>query len=296
MQALVQSAPNFSEGRREEVIAALVGAVATGTGARVLTVAPDPVHNRTVITFVGSPEAVATAAMRGAEAAVRLIDLNQHRGSYPRMGAVDVIPFIPVSGCNLETCIALARQVGADLGSRLLLPVYLYDAAASRPDRHDVAAIRAGEFEGLRERVGRDPAWAPDFGPPTIHPTAGATAVGARLPFVILTLTLSSAAAADQIAAGLNLPGVRPLGSTPAGEIDLRISYHETPLHAVVAAVSGVAAQHGATVLHSELSGLVPAEALVAVAAESLRLKGFAADQVLESVGLRVEPVTEHRR
>lgn len=279
---LVQCAPNFSEGRREEVISALVGAIAMSGGVRVLTVAPDAVHNRTVITFAGAPEAVAAAAVRSAEAAIRLIDLNQHRGSYPRIGAVDVIPFIPVSGCSLEVCANLARQVGEEIGTRLSVPVYLYDAAAVRPDRQDLSAIRAGQFEGLREEMGRDPGRAPDFGPPTIHPTAGATAVGARLPFVVLTLTLSDPAAVAQVAAALEQPGVRLLGTTPAGELDVRVSYQETPLHVVYEAAARAAAQRGATVHHSELAGLVPVEALVATAAQTLRLKDFSSDQVLE--------------
>lgn len=279
---LVQCAPNFSEGRREAVVEALVGAVLKNGGVRVLTVAPDPVHNRTVITFVGPPAAVAIAAVQSAEAAVRLIDLNDHRGSHPRIGAVDVIPFVPVSGCSLEACADLARQTGAEIGARLGIPVYLYEAAATRPERQDLTAIRSGQFEGLRDAIGRDPDRAPDFGPPAIHPTAGATAVGARLPFVLLSLKLSDPGAVAHVAEALQQPGVRLLGTTPDGMLDLRVSYLETPLHAVYAAVSQSASERGATVLHSELGGLVPVEALVAAAAEALRLKDFGPDQVLE--------------
>ncbi len=291
--ALIQCAPNISEGRRPEVIEAVAHAAAS-CGVTILSVAPDADHNRTVITFAGPPAAVARAAVRCAEAAARLIDLNQHRGSYPRMGAVDVIPFVPISGCGVAECAALARQVGEAIGQQLGIPVYLYGEAATRPERRDLTRIRQVQFEGLRERVGQDPELAPDFGPEQLHPTAGCTAVGARMPRIAFHVRLGTgntelarkiAGAVDASLGGL--PGCTVLDVQPVGRTEVRIAmsltdYQQTPLHEVFERLRSEAERHGVPLAGSELLGLVPMDALIRAACHYLQVEGFAPDQVLE--------------
>lgn len=290
--AIVQCVPNFSEGRRPEVIEAIAGAIAT-QGVKLLSVSADADHNRAVITFIGGPEAVARAAVRGAEVAMRLIDLNQHRGNHPRMGAVDVIPFIPVSGCDMKDCVALASQVGEALG-QMGLPVFLYEAAATRPERRNLADVRRGEFEGLRDLIGTDPARKPDYGPEAIHPTAGCTAVGARMPLIAFNVNLgtSDLNIAKKIAKAVRgssggLVGCKALGIPLADRNQVQVSmnmvnYKETPLHRAFELIRLEAERYGVPVVGSEIVGLVPMEALVGVARHYLRLEGFKLDQVLE--------------
>ncbi|MBP2020183.1 glutamate formiminotransferase [Symbiobacterium terraclitae] len=290
--ALVQCVPNFSEGRRPEVIEAIAGAIAA-QGVRVLSVSADADHNRCVITFVGEPGAVAQAAIRGAEVAMRLIDLNQHRGNHPRMGAVDVIPFVPISGCDMADCVALARRVGEALGN-MGLPVFLYEEAATRPDRRNLADVRRGEFEGLREQIGVDPAKKPDFGPEKIHPTAGCTAVGARMPLIAFNVNLgtSDLSIAKKIAKAVRgssggLVHCKALGIPLADRGQVQVSmnmvnYKETPLHRAFELIKLEAERYGVPVVGSEIVGLVPVDALVGVARHYLRLEGFKSDQVLE--------------
>lgn len=290
--ALVQCVPNFSEGRRPEVIEAIAGAIAA-QGVKVLSVSADADHNRCVVTFIGSPGAVARAALRGAEAAIRLIDLNHHKGSHPRMGAVDVIPFVPVSGCTMEDCVALARQVGEALGN-MGVPVFLYEEAATRPERRNLADVRRGEFEGLRELIGADPAKDPDFGPKRIHPTAGCTAVGARMPLIAFNVNLgtSDLSIARKIARavrGSNGGLVHckaiavPLADRNQVQVSMNmVNYKETPLHRAFELIRLEAERYGVPVVGSEIVGLVPVDALVGVARHYLRLEGFKTDQVLE--------------
>src|SRR5579871_4145508 len=177
---LIECVPNFSEGRRPEVIRAIESAVAETPGVTVLDSESDANHNRMVLTFVGAPPAVKSAALAGSAKAIELIDLRKHTGEHPRMGAVDVVPFIPLSSATMEECVLLAREFAEEFASRFSVPVYLYERAASRDERRDLAKVREGQFEGLSEKIGVDPARDPDFGPKKIHPTAGATAVGAR--------------------------------------------------------------------------------------------------------------------
>lgn len=290
--ALVQCVPNFSEGRRPEVVEAIAGAIAA-QGVRLLSVSADADHNRCVITFVGEPGAVAQAAIRGAEVAMRLIDLNHHQGNHPRMGAVDVIPFVPISGCDMADCVALARQVGEALGA-MGLPVYLYEEAATRPERRNLADVRRGEFEGLREQIGADPAKKPDFGPEKIHPTAGCTAVGARMPLIAFNVNLgtSDLSIAKKIAKAVRgssggLVHCKALGIPLADRGQVQVSmnmvnYKETPLHRAFELIRLEAERYGVPVVGSEIVGLVPVDALVGVARHYLRLEGFKSDQVLE--------------
>ena len=181
---LVECVPNFSEGRRPEVVAAIRDAIASVEGVSVLDVSSDASHNRTVITFVAPVDSAVDAAFAGIRAASERIDLCQHTGEHPRIGATDVVPFIPLEGSTMEDCIALARALGERVGRELQIPVYLYERAATTPTRENLADVRRGEFEGLREELGKNPARAPDFGPAKIHPTCGATAIGAR-PFLV---------------------------------------------------------------------------------------------------------------
>ncbi|MEW8977175.1 MAG: glutamate formimidoyltransferase [Symbiobacterium sp.] len=296
--AVVECVPNFSEGRRPEVIEAIAGAIAA-QGVKVLSVSSDADHNRCVITFIGGPEAVARAAIRGAEVAIRLIDLNHHRGSHPRMGAVDVIPFVPVSGCDMTDCVALARQVGEALG-QMGLPVYLYEAAATRPDRRNLADVRRGEFEGLRELIGKDPDKKPDFGPEAIHPTAGCVAVGARMPLIAFNVNLgtSDLSIAKKIARAVRGSSgglvhckalAVPLAERGQVQVSMNmVNYKETPLHRAFELIRLEAERYGVPVVGSEIVGLVPMDALVGVARHYLRLEGFKSDQVLEKRLLEV--------
>src|SRR2546427_7774421 len=179
---IIECVPNFSEGRRKDVVDAIAGAIASVTGTKLLDVEMDANHNRAVITFIGDKKAVADAAFRGAQKAVETIDLTVHRGEHPRIGALDVCPFVPIAGVTMEDCIAVGRAVGERIARELKVPVYLYEEAATSPTRRALPDLRGGEVEGLREEIKTDPERAPDFGPLQLHPTAGAAGVGARCP------------------------------------------------------------------------------------------------------------------
>ena len=193
MSALVECVPNFSEGRDQAVLDALRAAITSVPGVRLLDVQADRDHHRSVFTFVSAPAAAAEAAFRAVRVASERIDLRRHSGEHPRMGATDVVPFIPVDGCTMEDCVALARALGERIGRELSIPVYLYAKAASRPSRERLPDVRKGEFEGLRDLIGKDPERDPDFGPRAIHPSAGATAVGARAFLVAYNIYLAKA-------------------------------------------------------------------------------------------------------
>jgi glutamate formiminotransferase len=291
--ALFGVVPNFSEGRRSEVIDAIVAALDV-PGARVVYAEADPDHNRLDTTVLGSGEAVSASAMAGAAVAVDLIDLNLHEGGHPRMGAADVIPFMPVRDVTMQDCIGLARSFGRELALTLDIPVYLYDRAALVPDRASLAEVRRGGFEGLREAVALGER-LPDFGPHAVG-RAGATAVGARKPLVAFNLYLDGTdeAAAKRIAAavresGGGLPAIRAIGfAVPEREgvvtVSMNLVDHEvTGLGAAYDAVARLAADEGMAVTDSEIVGLVPASALSEGDAERLNLRGFdPARQVLE--------------
>jgi glutamate formiminotransferase/formiminotetrahydrofolate cyclodeaminase len=290
---LVECVPNFSEGRRKYVIDAIV-AEARNRNVRVLDVESDADHNRTVLTFVGAPEEVRDAALAACGKAVELIDLNAHRGQHPRMGAVDVVPFIPLSGIALNDCVLLAKEFAAEFASKFKVPVYLYEEAATRPARKNLADVRKGEFEGLREEIGRNPERQPDYGPNTIHPTAGATAVGARKVLIAYNVNLATKDVniAKQIAKQIRgrdggLAYVKALGFELKDRGMVQVSmnmvdYTSTPLFKAYEAIRLLAENSGVEIAESEVVGLVPMDALTDVAQFYLKLLGFSKSQILE--------------
>ncbi len=276
------------------MVDAIVAAITAVPGAILLGAEMDADHNRSVLTFAGEPEPVMEAAFRAVATAKQRIDLNHHKGAHPRMGAADVVPFVPVEGLTLDDCAALARQVGERIGRELEIPVFLYESAASRPDRVSLADVRRGEFEGLRERIGVDPDRAPDFGPARIHPTAGATAVGARRFLVAFNANLntSDVRVAKAVAATVRegsggLKNVRALGFSIENGRRAQVSMNlvnteATPIHRVLHLVRAEAARHGAAISGCEVVGLIPQAALFDAAEAALQLEGFSRDQVLE--------------
>lgn len=286
MSKLVECVPNFSEGRDKAKVEAIVSAARQVRGVRVLDVEMDPDHHRSVLTFVADPEAALEAAFLAAGKARDLIDLRVHKGEHPRMGAVDVIPFIPVSGTDIPDCVQLAHRLGQRIGRELDIPVYLYDRAATRPARRDLAAVRKGQFEGLRTAIESDPERAPDYGPRRIHPTAGAVAVGARQQIINFNLNLDisdieagKAVARTVRASGGGLPALRAkeiaLSSGRVQVSTVLTDYKTTSLAVVLDAVGSQAAARGGKIISSEIVGLLPREALMDFAVERLALKGF---------------------
>jgi glutamate formiminotransferase / 5-formyltetrahydrofolate cyclo-ligase len=267
---LIECVPNFSEGREPAVVEAIVAAMAVD-GVSLLDYSLDTDHNRSVVTIAGSPAAVVEAAVRGAGKAAELIDLTQQVGVHPRIGAADVIPFVPVRDVSLVQCVLLARQAGQELWNRYGVPVYFYEAAAARPDRALLEDVRRGQFEGLRDAVRREVARRPDIGGPDLHPTAGASAVGARR-FLIawnLYLNTSDVATARSIAREIRassggLTGVKAMGVMAHGEAQISMNitdFQKTPISQVYAAVEEKAARFGVQVARGELIGLIPEEA-----------------------------------
>jgi glutamate formiminotransferase len=292
VRKIVQCVPNFSEGRRQEIIAGIVGEMQQVAGAQVLDVQSDVDHNRSVVTLVGEPEALVEAVFRGIRRAAESIDLNHHRGGHPRMGATDVVPFVPVRGVSMEDCVLLARELGRRVGDELGIPVYLYEEAASRPDRRNLADVRRGEYEGLKREIGTDPHRAPDFGPAVLG-TAGATAIGARPPLIALNVYLntSDVAPAQAIARAVRhstggLRHVKALGLVVEGQAQVSMNltdYRHTPVHRVVEMIRSEAAHRGLAITRSEVVGLLPSDALVDAARFYLHLDPFSADQILEN-------------
>jgi glutamate formiminotransferase len=288
---MVECIPNFSEGRRREVIEAIAAAVAGVAGVAVLDIHADADHNRSVITFAGAADAVAEAAFRAVRQAAALIDMTEQHGQHPRIGATDVLPFVPLRGATLEQCVRIAQAVGRRIGQELAIPVYLYEAAATRPDRVALPNLRRGEYEGLREAIERDPARAPDFGPARLGP-AGATIVGARLPLIAYNIYLNTGdvSIAKRVAKAVRgssggLRGVRALGLLVAGRAQVSMNltdYKTTPLHRAVELVAREAAAYGASIVESELVGLIPEDALLDAARFYLRLHTLREDQLLE--------------
>jgi len=269
--ALIECVPNFSEGRRPEVVESIVAAMAV-EGAHLLDWSLDADHNRSVVTLAGPPAAVVEAAVRGAGRAAELIDLTTQEGVHPRIGAADVIPFVPVRGVSLEQCALLARQAGAEIWKRYQVPVYFYEAAAARPDRAMLEEVRRGQFEGLRDAVRREPARRPDVGGPALHPTAGASAVGARRFLIAFNLYLDTAevsvarAIAKEIRqSGGGLAGVKAMGVSAHGQAQVSMNitdYTRTSVGNAFAAVKEKALRHGAAPARAELIGLIPEAAL----------------------------------
>lgn len=295
MQRLVECVPNFSEGRNARTVRALVDAVRNVKGVFVLDEEMDHDHHRAVLTFVGEPDAVAEAAFQAARMAVSLIDLRLHQGGHPRVGATDVVPFVPIRGVTMDECVQLARKLGGRIGGELAVPVYLYERAATRPERVNLEVIRRGGPQGLAARMEADPAWRPDFGPLQLHPSAGATIVGARLPLIAFNVNLQTddLAVAKTIAktvrfSGGGLPHVKAIGVELASRRLVQVSinltnFEETPLQVAFEAVREEAERRGVRVCSSELIGLVPQQALVMAAEFFLKLERFDPTQVLET-------------
>ncbi len=292
MQPLVECVPNFSEGRRPEVIQAIRDAIAGVSGIQVLDVHSDADHNRSVITFAGPPEPVLEAAFQGIAAAARLIDMERHRGQHPRLGAADVVPFVPLRGVTLADCVALARRLGQRVGDELGIPVYLYEAAATRPDRVNLADVRRGEYERLKEEIATNPDRAPDFGPRAVG-SAGACIIGARMPLIAFNVYLntSDVSIAKAIAKAVRhssggLRYVKALGVEVGGlaQVTMNLTdYRRTPLHRVVELIRREAARYGTTIRRSELVGLIPQEAVLDAAAWYLQLDDLTPDRILEN-------------
>ncbi|MFN8478493.1 MAG: glutamate formimidoyltransferase [Kouleothrix sp.] len=288
---MIECIPNFSEGRRPEVVDAIAAAISAVPEATLLDQTLDADHNRSVITFAGPPEAVAEAAFQAVRRAAGLIDMTQHSGQHPRVGATDVLPFVPLGGATLDQCVALARSVGQRIGDELGIPVYLYEAAATRPERAALPNLRKGEYEGLRDTIATDPARAPDFGPAQLG-TAGATIVGARQPLIAYNIYLHTAdvEVAKRIAKAVRgssggLRGVRALGMLVEGRAQVSmnlVDFRTTPIHRVVEMVAREAAAYGVLVAESELIGLIPEDALLDAARFYLRLHGMKDEQILE--------------
>lgn len=268
---LIECVPNFSEGRRPEVVEAIVAAMQVD-GVRLLDYSLDTDHNRSVVTIAGLPSAVVESAVRGAGRAAHLIDLTSQAGVHPRIGAADVIPFVPIRDISLEQCVLLARQAGTEIWRRHQVPVYFYEAAAARPDRAMLEEVRRGQFEGLRDAVHREPARRPDVGGPALHPTAGASAVGARRFLIAFNLYLDTpdVAVARAIAkeirqSGGGLAGVKAMGVSAHGQAQVSMNitdFTRTPVGQVFAAVQDKARRHGAAPARAELIGLIPEAAL----------------------------------
>ena len=295
MAEVVECVPNFSEGRRPAVVDAIAAAITSAPGVRLLDREMDANHNRCVITFVGNRKAVAEGAMAGARKAVELIDMNQHHGEHPRIGALDVLPFVPVSGVTMDDCVALARSVGKRIAQELGVPVYLYEAAATRPDRKELPNVRRGEYEGLKREIGTNPDRTPDFGPANMHPTAGATVVGARPVLVAWNVNLATkdVSVAKRIAKAIResdggLLAVRAKGFELADRGLVQVSmnlidYQKTSLLRVFEEIERLAAAENVTLAESEVIGLVPLEPLLEAATAHFKMANFHRSQILET-------------
>lgn len=295
MKHLIECVPNFSEGRDLAKVNALVTAMSGIPGAWVLDSESDADHNRSVVTLAGEPEAVAEAALRGVGAAAELIDLRRHTGAHPRIGAADVVPFVPVEGVSIEGCVSLARRVGQAIWERYRIPVYFYESAATRPERANLEDVRRGQFEGLREQVLRDPDRSPDVGEPRLHPTAGAIAVGARKPLIAFNINLNTndVSIATKIAKAIRFSSgglryVKAMGvnlkTRGLAQVSINLTdFEQTPIHRVFELVKREAERHGCAVAGSEIVGLIPGKALEQTAEYYLQLQNFSSASVFES-------------
>ena len=292
MSTLVECVPNISEGRDKAKVDAIVAAMKLD-GVYLLDREMDADHNRCVITLVGEREPIQEAAIRGVGKAAELIDLNVHRGAHPRMGAADVVPFIPIEGVSIEDCVAMARQVGAEIWKRYQIPVYLYEAAATAPERQNLETIRRGQFEGIRAEIATNPARKPDFGDPRVHPTAGVTAVGARKFLIAYNVFLSTpdVQIAKNIAKAIRFSSgglrfVKGAGFLVRGmaQVSMNLTdFEQTPIHRVFEMVKREAARYGVSPVSSEIVGLIPKRALEAAAEWFLQVENFDSSLILEN-------------
>ena len=291
---VIESVPNVSEGRRPEVVEALAAAVRRVPGVRLLDYSADPSHNRSVFTMAGDAAPLKDAILALFEAATAAIDLRSHSGEHPRLGAVDVVPFIPIEGASMQDCVALAKDTAAAVAARFKVPVYLYEEASTNPARRNLEDIRRGEFEGLAAKMSTA-GWAPDFGPSSPHPSAGASVIGARMPLIAYNINLATdrldvakkiAAAVRHSSGGFRF--VKAMGVSLADRGIVQVSmnltnYEKTPMFRVFEAVKREAERYGVQVLESEIIGLVPAAALLSSAEHFLQIADFKPGQVLEN-------------
>jgi glutamate formiminotransferase len=291
---LLECVPNFSEGRNKEVIERIVDPFRKTEGVKLLDYSADKDHNRLVVTVIGDPEGLKKSVLEAMAVAVKEIDMNNHKGEHPRMGAVDVVPFIPVRNVTMEEAVELAKEVARQAAEKFNLPVYLYEDAATSPDRQNLASIRKGQFEGFKEKI-KKPEWKPDFGPSEVHPTAGVTAVGARMPLVAFNVNLGTdnIEIADAIARKVRYIG-GGLRYCKAIGVDLKergivqvsmnmTNYTKTSLYQAYELIKVEARRYGVNVVGSELIGILPAQALIDVAVYYLGVENFSEEQILEN-------------
>jgi len=291
---IIECVPNFSEGRNMDVIEKIVAPFIKTEGCKLLDYNPDKDHNRVVVTVIGEPEAVKKAMVEAAGIAIANIDMNKHQGEHPRMGAIDVVPFIPIKNVTMEESVALAKEVAEEMASKYNLPIYLYEKAASSAQRENLANIRKGEYEGFKEKI-KQPEWSPDFGPAELHPTAGATVVGARMPLVAFNINLATndieiankiSKNIRHISGGFRFVKAMGVDLKERGIVQVSINmtdYTKTALYRVFETVKFEAERYGVNVVGSEIVGLTPMEALVDAASFYLRLENFSMNQVLEN-------------
>jgi len=292
---LIECVPNFSEGARPDIVEAIVAKVRAESSARVLDLQSDASHNRSVLTLAGDPDSLFKAVLALVGACLTVIDLRTHRGEHPRMGAVDVIPFIPLEGATIKDCVALAHRVGEAIAKAHHVPVFLYEDAASAPHRKGLEDIRRGQFEGLAAKL-KDPQWQPDFGPSEPHPSFGAVVVGARMPLIAFNVNLNTddVEVAKKIAKGIrhSTGGYRfvkamglvvDINGRKVAQVSMNMTdFTKTPLFRVMETIRNEAARYGVAISGSEIVGLVPAQALIDSAEYYLQLTGFSNAQVLE--------------
>jgi glutamate formiminotransferase len=290
---IIECIPNVSEGRRPEVVDAIAAAIRAVPGVRLLDHSSDASHNRSVFTMAGDAGPIKAAVLAIYERAIAAIDLRTHAGEHPRLGAVDVVPFVPIEDVTMEACVALARDVAREVAARFAVPVYLYEEASTDPARRNLEDIRRGEFEGLAARMAAG-AWTPDFGPAVPHPSAGASVIGARMPLIAYNINLNTDRldVAKKIAAAIRhssggfryvkAAGFRLDGGIVQVSMNLT-NYEKTPIFRVFEAVKREAARYGVSILESEIVGLIPSAALNSAAEYYLQIAGFKAEQILEN-------------
>jgi glutamate formiminotransferase len=294
MDRIVECIPNFSEGKRKEVIDKIVDEIKKVKGVKLLDVESDADHNRSVVTFIGEPEAAAEAAFLATKKASELIDLNFHKGEHPRIGATDVIPFVPISNVTMKECIELARKVGKRIADELRIPVYMYEEAALRPECTNLSDIREGEYECLKDEIEKNPKRKPDYGPAKLHPTAGATVVGAREPLIAFNVNLATndievaksiAKAVRFSSGGLKCVKAKGFEIKKRGIVQVSMNltnYKETPMHKAYEMVKCEAEKRGVKIVGCEIVGLVPLDAIADAVDFYLKLENFKKEQILE--------------
>ena len=293
MAVLVECVPNFSEGRNMETVMKIVAPFIVTEGVKLLDYSADRDHNRTVVSVMGEPDSVKKAMIAATGIAIREIDLRQHQGEHPRMGAVDVVPFIPIQNFSMEEAVALARETGQEMASIYNLPIFLYEKAATMPSRENLANVRKGEFEGMADKL-LQPEWQPDFGPDLIHPSAGVTAVGARMPLVAFNINLNTnnleianqiARCIRHISGGLRYCKAMGVALKERGIVQVSINmtdYTKTSLYRVFEMVRFEAQRYGVEIIGSEIIGLAPMAALIDVAVYYMRIEDFKMEQIIE--------------